>query len=270
MMNRRHFLRGLGGIAVALPFLESFQPRKARAADPPKRLAIFFCCNGINPGKFWPVTDYGALTAASFAGTGLAPLSDYAPKLLMPRGIHLVPRGWGSDPAGGDDHAKVVGHRLHGRPESRHDRALRIGRLDRPRGRGFDQSGRKGPAQLDGRLPQHRRARQLLVHERRPAGDPVPGSVEGVQGLGERRYGHRQHDRRLRGDAAQERARSGESRSRFAQEQSGDQRGRQEQARHAPDVDPRARDDDELGRPDRLHALPTRACRRSRRSIRRP
>ena len=30
----------------------------------------------------------------------------------MPRGIHLVPRGWGRDPAGGDDHAKVVGHRL--------------------------------------------------------------------------------------------------------------------------------------------------------------
>ena len=30
----------------------------------------------------------------------------------MPRGIHLVPRGWGRDPAGGDDHAKVVGRRL--------------------------------------------------------------------------------------------------------------------------------------------------------------
>jgi len=115
-MNRRHFLRGLGGAAVALPFLESFAPRTARAADPPKRLAIFFCCNGINPGKFWPVTGYGPLTAASFAGTSLAPLSDYAPKLLMPRGIHLVPRGWGRDPAGGDDHAKVVGHRLTAAP----------------------------------------------------------------------------------------------------------------------------------------------------------
>jgi hypothetical protein len=30
----------------------------------------------------------------------------------VPRGIHLVPRGWGRDPAGGDDHAKAIGHRL--------------------------------------------------------------------------------------------------------------------------------------------------------------
>jgi hypothetical protein len=116
MMDRRRFLRGVAGVAVALPFLESFAPRRARAAAPPKRLAIFFCCNGVNMEKFWPVTPYGALTAASFAGTGLAPLSSYAPKLLIPRGIHLVPRGWGRDPAGGDDHAKVVGHRLTAAP----------------------------------------------------------------------------------------------------------------------------------------------------------
>jgi hypothetical protein len=112
MMHRRRFLRGLGGIAVALPFLETFELRKARAADPPKRLAIFFCCNGVNMEKFWPTTAYGPLTAASFTGTGLAPIASYAAKLLIPRGVHLVPRGFGRDPAGGDDHAKAVGHRL--------------------------------------------------------------------------------------------------------------------------------------------------------------
>ena len=112
MMHRRRFLRGLGGVMVALPFLETFELRKAKAADPPKRLAIFFCCNGVNMEKFWPATPYGPLTAASLTGTGMAPLADYASKLLVPRGIHLVPRGWGRDPAGGDDHAKGVGHRL--------------------------------------------------------------------------------------------------------------------------------------------------------------
>jgi hypothetical protein len=112
MMQRRQFLRGLGGIAVALPFLEAFAPRRASAAAPPKRLAIFFCCNGVNMENFWPTTSYGPLTAASLAGTGMEPLAGYAAKLSVPRGIHLVPRGWGRDAAGGDDHAKAVGHRL--------------------------------------------------------------------------------------------------------------------------------------------------------------
>ena len=115
-LRRRHFLRGLAGIGVALPFLESFAPRRVRAADAPKRLAVFFCCNGVNMEKFWPATPYGPLTAASLMGTGLEPLADYAPKLLVPRGIHLVPRGFGRDPAGGDDHAKGVGHRLTAAP----------------------------------------------------------------------------------------------------------------------------------------------------------
>jgi hypothetical protein len=111
-MKRRQFLRGLAGLGVALPFLESFAPRKVRAADAPKRLAVFFCCNGVNMEKFWPTTPYGPLTAASLMGTGLEPLASYASKISVPRGIHLVPRGWGRDASGGDDHAKAVGHRL--------------------------------------------------------------------------------------------------------------------------------------------------------------
>jgi hypothetical protein len=118
MINRRKFLRGAAGIAVALPFLESFAPKKARAAASPKRLGVFFNHNGVLMDKWFPTTGYGALTAASFAGTGLEPLSDYAAKLLIPRGIHLVPRGYGRDPAGGDDHAKSVGHRLTAAPNA--------------------------------------------------------------------------------------------------------------------------------------------------------
>ena len=114
--SRRRFLRGLAGTCVALPFLESFAPRKIQAADVPKRLAVFFCCNGVNMEEFWPKTAYGPLTAASLMGTGMEPLASYATKLIVPRGIHLVPRGFGRDPAGGDDHAKAVGHRLTAAP----------------------------------------------------------------------------------------------------------------------------------------------------------
>jgi hypothetical protein len=110
--TRRMFLRGLAGIGVALPFLESFAPRTARAADGPKRLAVFFSTNGVNMQQFWPKGAYGPLTAASLMGTGLEPLADYAERILIPRGLHLVPRGFNKDPAGGDDHAKAVGHRL--------------------------------------------------------------------------------------------------------------------------------------------------------------
>jgi len=114
-MQRRTFLRGLSGIVVSLPFLEALAPRRTRAQEAPRRLAIFFCCNGVNTEKFWPKA-YGALTADSLAGTGLEPLASYADKLCVPRGIHLVPRGFDRDPAGGDDHMKAVGHRLTAAP----------------------------------------------------------------------------------------------------------------------------------------------------------
>lgn len=115
-MRRRTFLRGLSGIAVSLPFLEALAPRKLRAEDTPRRLAIFFCCNGVNMEKFWPSTPYGPLTEASLMGTGLEPLASYASKITVARGIHLVPRGYDKDPAGGDDHAKAIGHRLTAAP----------------------------------------------------------------------------------------------------------------------------------------------------------
>ena len=93
-MRRRQFLRGLGGVAVGLPFLETFAPRKAAAQDAttPKRLVIFFNSNGVNMEKWFPTTPYGALTSASLMGTGLEPLASYAPRILLPRGIHQVPR----------------------------------------------------------------------------------------------------------------------------------------------------------------------------------
>jgi hypothetical protein len=117
-IRRRNFLRGLGGITLGLPFLETFAPRKAAAADAaaPKRLAVFFNHNGVNMEKWFPTSAYGALTSASFTGTGMEPIASYAPKILLPRGLHQVPRGFGRDPSGGDDHSRGVGCKLTAAP----------------------------------------------------------------------------------------------------------------------------------------------------------
>ena len=89
-IKRRSFLRGLGGVTLGLPFLETFAPRKAAAqtASTPKRLGVFFNHNGVNMPNWFPTTTYGALTSASFTGTGLEPIASYAPKILVPRGFH--------------------------------------------------------------------------------------------------------------------------------------------------------------------------------------
>jgi hypothetical protein len=48
-LRRRTFLRGLGGIALALPALEAMAPRRAEAAVPPKRYVYTYC--GASTGR---------------------------------------------------------------------------------------------------------------------------------------------------------------------------------------------------------------------------
>jgi len=116
--SRRSFLRGVGGVSIGLPFLETFAPRRAaaQAAATPRRLAVFFNHNGVNMDKWFPASAYGPLTPASFMGTGMEPIAAYAPKILLPRGLHQVPRGFNRDPGGGDDHARGVGCKLTAAP----------------------------------------------------------------------------------------------------------------------------------------------------------
>lgn len=111
--GRRWFLRGALGATVGLPFLESLAPQRALARDarPPKRFLCFFNCNGVNMNRFFP-SAFGALTPESFSGTALEPLAAFAPRCLIPRGIHAVPRGYNLDGGAGDDHAKGMGHKL--------------------------------------------------------------------------------------------------------------------------------------------------------------
>ncbi|XYH96548.1 DUF1552 domain-containing protein [Sorangium sp. So ce1128] len=118
-MKRRTFLRGACGVMLGLPFLESLEPRDAKAdpASATRRFIVFFMCNGVNMDRFFPGTQYGALTAASFgAERAIAPLAAYRDRLLIPRGIHMAPRGFGWDESAGDDHAKGMGCKLTAQP----------------------------------------------------------------------------------------------------------------------------------------------------------
>lgn len=125
-MKRRAFLRGAGGLALGLPFLETFAPRKVRAADVPRRLMVFYCCNGVLADRWYPSTPFGPLTAESFMGRGIEPLAKHAARISIARGIHGAPRGLGSrtgagdtfagEAGPGDDHERGVSTRLTAMP----------------------------------------------------------------------------------------------------------------------------------------------------------
>lgn len=112
-LPRRRFLRGLGTLAVGLPFLEALAPRGAAAQSTTiKRFCVFFCCNGVNMQKWFPTGDFGAIGAAQLMGTTNEPIASFASRLTFPRGLHMSPRGWGMDPGGGDDHGKGMAAKL--------------------------------------------------------------------------------------------------------------------------------------------------------------
>jgi len=91
-MKRRLFLKGIGGAALAVPFLSSLAEQQAKAqsaATPPKRLVIFYTHNGCLTNRWFPAIEDGALTASDLSPT-LAPLAPYASKLLLPRGFRSM------------------------------------------------------------------------------------------------------------------------------------------------------------------------------------
>jgi Protein of unknown function (DUF1552) len=112
-LNRRIFLRGLGGAVVAAPFLGSIAEKrvKAQAAAPQPTLIAMFSHYGTVTNKFFPTKSNGALTADDLTGTSLAALTPYVDNLLIVRGMRAMnewtstlKRGQGNDP-----HLQVVG-----------------------------------------------------------------------------------------------------------------------------------------------------------------
>jgi len=110
---RRKFLRGAGAIAVGLPFLEGASARQAQAAtSPARRFICFFQPCGIDVNTFWP-TAYGPLTDATMPDDrGIGPLRAWKSRLLIPRGIHSVPRGHSREGIAHNEHSLASQCRL--------------------------------------------------------------------------------------------------------------------------------------------------------------
>lgn len=114
-LNRRVFLRGLGGAVVAAPFLGSVAERDAEAQSAgggaPKRLIVLFTHYGCLTNRWFPKKSHGELTAADYEATTLKHLAPFAKKLLMPRGIRAM-NEWSFGRTHGqnnDPHGQVMG-----------------------------------------------------------------------------------------------------------------------------------------------------------------
>jgi hypothetical protein len=105
-LSRRTILRGAGGAAIALPWLEAMQPRQAHAAaSPAKRFIVMFSGNGtIAPA--WTPTPGAAETDFTLSRI-LAPLEAHKANLVMVSGLDQ--RG-----GGGDGHQNGMGGMLTG------------------------------------------------------------------------------------------------------------------------------------------------------------
>jgi len=95
-ISRRAVIRGAGGIAIGLPFLDAMRPSRARAATAanPKRLITWYTANGQMP-QYW----YPTGTQTSFTlNTAHQPLLPYQSKLILFNGVK---NDAGNDPAYG-------------------------------------------------------------------------------------------------------------------------------------------------------------------------
>ncbi len=83
-LSRRTLLRGAGGIAVALPFLDAMlRPRRPRAAGVAKRFIVFFSANGTIMNNWAPTGGETDFTLSPI----LAPLQAHRDRLLVLRGL---------------------------------------------------------------------------------------------------------------------------------------------------------------------------------------
>ncbi len=104
-LSRRTFLRGAGGVAIALPFL-SAMAGKARAEQFPKRFIVFFTGLGHVKSEWAPVG-----TETNFTlGKVLEPLNPHKSDLLILEGVDMESAYHGP----GDPHQQGIGHALTG------------------------------------------------------------------------------------------------------------------------------------------------------------
>ncbi|SEK78756.1 Protein of unknown function [Stigmatella aurantiaca] len=104
-LSRRTLLRGLSGVAIALPFLEAMEAHAAAPATP-KRFVFVFSANGTIPPAWTPS---GSETSFQL-GRILAPLEPHKSKLLLLDNLDMESAHHGP----GDGHQKGMGHLLTG------------------------------------------------------------------------------------------------------------------------------------------------------------
>ncbi len=111
-LSRRALLRGLGGTALALPFLDvmtGWRPSQAHAGGNdgfPKRFIVWYTPNGTVPANFWPTGDETNFTLSPI----LQPLQRHKEDLLVLGGIDMLSAFSGP----GDAHQKGTGQCLTG------------------------------------------------------------------------------------------------------------------------------------------------------------
>ncbi|WP_437678357.1 DUF1552 domain-containing protein [Sorangium sp. So ce131] len=120
-LSRRAVLRGLGGAALALPFLEAMgcskqsapaseeMGRAAFGAEFPKRLVVLYTPNGTVPPDFWPSSSQ--LQNGEELSPILAPLKDHNEDLLVLGNVSALSAMKGP----GDAHQKGTGQCLTAR-----------------------------------------------------------------------------------------------------------------------------------------------------------
>jgi hypothetical protein len=105
-LSRRAVLRGAGGAAIALPWLEAMGSRRAHAAAAPsKRFIVMFSANGTIPSAWTPTP--GAGETDFTLSRILAPLESHKSNLVVVSGLDQ--KG-----AGGDGHQIGMGGMLTG------------------------------------------------------------------------------------------------------------------------------------------------------------
>jgi hypothetical protein len=125
-LTRRAVLRGVGGVALGLPALDIWSPRRARASTAASADFALFIVNdngvqqahGSEPETFWPSGGAGAITAASLgADLGkrtLGELAAYADRMLIIKGIAHAFGSVGCAHNGGDGQLLTAAHPIRG------------------------------------------------------------------------------------------------------------------------------------------------------------
>jgi hypothetical protein len=105
-VRRRAVLRGALGAAVALPWLESLAPRRARGAPAarPKRFVVMFSANGTLPAQWSPAGGETDFVLSPI----LAPLEPHRADVVVVKGLD-------QQGGGGDGHQNGIGGMLTGR-----------------------------------------------------------------------------------------------------------------------------------------------------------